>query len=135
MRLYDLKSEKADQGIKPLHRLCSFKREESKKMKLMTLYVWHKPHDPPLFVPATPGSVLHAEAGPGGCRQAPGEDEDAAESYRDCGLGRKLTSVLVNLDLTLCWRDDCDLCECEARGGPKGGQGLHLSQVRGNGCA
>ena len=58
VRLYDLISEKADQGIKPLHRLRFFKREESKKMKLMTLYVWHKTHDLPLFVPATPGSVL-----------------------------------------------------------------------------
>ena len=35
--------------------------------------------------------------------------------------GRKLGSVLVNLYLTGCWWDDCFLCECEARGGPKGG--------------
>ena len=60
VRLYDLKCQKADEGIEPLHRLRSFKRAERRKKKLLTPYVWHKPHDAPLFVPATPGSVLQS---------------------------------------------------------------------------
>ena len=118
VRLYDLKCEKADQGIEPLHRLRSFKREERRKKKLMTPYVWHKPHDAPLFVPATPGSVLQRRV-----------QEVADKHLGRMGMrlkvietaGKKLGSVLVNLDLTGCWWDDCFLCECEARGGPKGG--------------
>ena len=58
VRLYELKCQKADQGIEPLHRLRSFKREERRKKKLLTPYIWQKPYDAPLFVPATPGSVL-----------------------------------------------------------------------------
>ena len=49
---------KADQRIEPLQRLCSFKREERRKKKLLAPYMWYRPADAPLFVPATPGSVL-----------------------------------------------------------------------------
>ena len=91
-------------------------KEERKK--LLTPYIWVKPHDAPLFVPATPGSVLQ------------GRDLEVADKILGrMGMklkvietaGRKLGSVLVNLDLTGCWWDHCFLCECEARDGPKGG--------------
>ena len=109
--LYDLKCQKADQGIEPLHRLRSFKRKERRNKKLLTPYIWHKPHDAPLFVPATLQS-----------------SEVANKHLVRMGMklkfietaGRKLGSVLVNLNLTGCWWDDCFLCECEARGRPKG---------------
>ena len=58
IRLYDQKCLKADQGIEPLHRLHSFKREERQKKKLLAPYMWYRPANAPLFVPATPGSVL-----------------------------------------------------------------------------
>ena len=34
--------------------------------------------------------------------------------------------MLLNLDLTGCWWEDCFLCKCEARGGPKGGSNTRV---------
>ena len=45
--------------------------------------------------------------------------------------GRELGSVLVNLNLTGCWWDDCFLCECEARGRAKGGSHTRAGYTRG----
>ena len=107
VRLYELKCQKADQGIEPLHRLRSFKREERRKKKLLTPYIWQKPYDAPLFVPATPGSVLQGRV-----------QEVTDKHLGRMGMrlkvietaGRKLGSVLVNLDLTGCWwGKDCFL--------------------------
>ena len=39
IRLYDQKCLKADQGLEPLHRLRSYKREERRKKKLLAPYV------------------------------------------------------------------------------------------------
>ena len=58
IRLYEQKCEKADQGIEPLHRPRSFKREERRKRKLLAPTMWYRSRYAPLFVPATPGSVL-----------------------------------------------------------------------------
>ena len=54
VRLYELKCQKSDLGIKPLHRPRSFKREERRKRKLLAPTTWYRPHDAPLFVPANP---------------------------------------------------------------------------------
>ena len=58
VRLYELKCQKSDLGIKPLHRPRSFKREERRKRKLLAPTMWYRSRYAPLFVPATPGSVL-----------------------------------------------------------------------------
>ena len=118
IRLYDQKCLKADQGIEPLHRLRSYKREERRKKKLMAPYVWYRPADAPLFVPATPGSVLQKRI-----QQVTNKHmERLGMSVRVIETaGKKIGGALVNLDLTRCWWPDCYLCECEAAGGAKGG--------------
>ena len=118
IRLYDQKCLKADQGIEPLHRLRSFKREERRKKKLLAPYMWYRPADAPLFVPATPGSVLQKKIQEVTNRHM----ERLGMSVRVIETaGKKIGGALVNLDLTGCWWPDCFLCECEAAGGAKGG--------------
>ena len=113
VRLYEQKCEKADQGIEPLHRPRSFKREERRKKKLMAPSVWYNPHDAPLFVPATPGSVLQKRVQ----RVADKHMERIGMSLKVIETaGKKIGATLTNLDLTGCWWPDCYLCECGAKG-------------------
>ena len=117
IRLYDQKCLKADQGLEPLHRPRSFKKEERRKKKLLAPYVWYSPNDAPLFVPATPGSVLQKRI-----------QEVTNKHMGRLGMkvkvietaGRRFGSFLVNLDLTGSWWTDCYLCESKAAGGPRG---------------
>ena len=107
IRLYELKCEKADLGIVPLHRPRSFKREERRKKKLMAPCVWYRPHDAPLFVPATPGSVLQKRVQ----QVANKHTERLGMSLKVIETaGKKIGGALVNLDLTGCWWPDCYLC-------------------------
>ena len=113
VRAYELKCEKADLGIEPLHRPRSYKREERRKKKLMTPYIWCQPADAPLFVPATPGSVLQKRVQ----RVTDKHMERIGMSLKVIETaGKKIGGALTNLDLTGCWWPDCYLCECDTKG-------------------
>ena len=110
IRLYDQKCLKADQGIgiEPLHRLRSYKREERRKKKLMAPYMWYRPADAPLFVPAFPGSILQKKIQ----EVTNKHTQRLRKSVRVVETaGKKIGGVLINLDVTGCWWPDCYLCK------------------------
>ena len=113
VRLYELKCQKSDLGIEPQHWPCSFKREEQRKKKLLALTMLYCPHDAPLFVPATLGSVLQKQVQ----QVANKHMEKIGMSIKAIEtVGKKVGGALVNLHLTGCWWPDCYLCDCRAKG-------------------
>ena len=85
--------------------------------------MWYRPADAPLFVPATPGSVLQKKIQEVTNRHM----ERAGMNVRVIETaGKKIGGALVNLDLPGCWWPDCFLCQCEAAGGAKGGSHTRL---------
>ena len=73
------------------------------------------PHDAPLFMPATLGSVLQKQV-----------QQVANKHMERIGMsikvietvGKKVGGALVNLHLTGCWWPDCYLCDCKPGPGP-----------------
>ena len=61
VRGFQVQCEKADKGVKPLHRPREFDSHSRWRKKCLTRYTWYRPHNSVLFVPCTPNGNLARE--------------------------------------------------------------------------
>ena len=126
VRGFQMQCEKADKGVRPLHRPREFDSHSRWRKKCLTRYTWYRPHNSVLFVPCTPNGNLAREI-----QKVVSEETSrlslTAKVIEKGGISMK--SRLVKMDLTGCPYNDCYLCESGIKGASHTRAGIHYSST------
>ena len=97
---YNKQCERADQGVRPLHRGRNFQKEFRWKTKALSKTTWFRPNNSVGFIPATPGGLLAKEI------QKVVPEESSRLGLRAKIVekgGTSLKNELVKMDITGCF--------------------------------